>query len=306
MSPEHVRTVRLLLNVAPAIFSNPGFAMKGGTALNLFIQDMPRLSVDIDVAFVPHALEREQALTAIGHALAEVRSRVEAMGYRADSRKSHDGTEAKLFVRGDGAEVKVEVNFVFRGTVLPPERRSLTPSAQEAFTTDIQLPVLATPELYGSKLVAALDRQHPRDLFDVRQMLMSGGWDETLLDCFVVYLAGHNRPAHEVLFPREKPLGTVFEGEFSGMTALPVRLEDLEATRRQMLDELPRALLPRHRNFLLSLMLGHPDWSLMPYPHLRDLPAIQWKLENLRRLAGNPGKFRRQHEALAERLAAAA
>ncbi len=55
--------------------------------------------------------------------------------------------------------------------MLPRQQRALTPSAQAMFTSDIQVPVLATEELYGGKLVAALDRQHPRDLFDVQLML---------------------------------------------------------------------------------------------------------------------------------------
>jgi predicted nucleotidyltransferase component of viral defense system len=68
MNQDYIDTVRLLLAVAPAVFQSPRFAMKGGTALNLFVQDMPRLSVDIDVAFTDHTLDREAALRAIGSA----------------------------------------------------------------------------------------------------------------------------------------------------------------------------------------------------------------------------------------------
>ncbi|MFT7776596.1 nucleotidyl transferase AbiEii/AbiGii toxin family protein [Roseateles sp.] len=101
-------------------------------------------------------------------------------------------------------------------------------------------------------------RQYPRDLFDVQLMLESHGWDESLLDCFVVYLAGHNRPTHEVLFPNEKPLVDVFRAGFEGMTTVSVELNDLLATRRRMLEELPRQLLPRdasvrrHRGMALT------------------------------------------------------
>ncbi len=66
MNDAYVRTVQLLLDIAPAVFETPVFAMKGGTALNLFVQDMPRLSVDIDVVFVPYDLPREGALQTIG------------------------------------------------------------------------------------------------------------------------------------------------------------------------------------------------------------------------------------------------
>lgn len=302
MNPDYLRTVQLLLEVAPAVFESPVFAMKGGTALNLFLQDMPRLSVDIDVVFVPHELPRPQALQAIGDELAAAQARLETRGFEALLRKSQDGHEAKLFVSSQDTQVKVEVNFVFRGTVLPPERRSLVPSAQQQFSANIDVPVLAPPELYGSKLVAALDRQHPRDLFDVQLMLTRRGWDEALLDCFVVYLAGHNRPAHEVLFARAKPLDEVFRHEFSGMTSTPVPLDELLATRGRLMNELPRALLPRHRQFLLSMVRAEPDWSLIPCAHLSQLPALQWKLQNLAKLRRNPSKFQQQHDELAQRL----
>ena len=303
MNEIYIRTVQLLLDVAPTVFDTTAFAMKGGTAINLFVQDMPRLSVDIDVVFVPHALKRIDALKTIADELASAQSKLQKMGYEAALRKNQDGTEAKMFVRSQQAEVKVEVNFVFRGTVLPPQRRSLTPAAQNLFAANIQVPVLDNAELYGSKLVAALDRQHPRDLFDVQLMLARHGWEEPLLDCFVVYLAGHNRPTHEVLFPKEKQLEAIFAAEFDGMTRTPVSLASLLETRRQMLAELPRALLPRQRDFLMSMVQAEPDWSLLPYAHAAQLPALQWKLQNLIRLKKNDSKFNLQRRELAERFA---
>ena len=62
MNQQYVDTVRLLLAVAPVVFRSPRFALKGGTALNLFVHDMPRLSVDIDVVFIDHTLNREDVL----------------------------------------------------------------------------------------------------------------------------------------------------------------------------------------------------------------------------------------------------
>lgn len=304
MIEAYVRTVRLLLDIAPAVFVNPLFAMKGGTALNLFLQDMPRLSVDIDVVFTRHDMPREAAIHAIGDELTAIRERVARMGYGVVMPKTAEGHEAKLFIRADDAEVKVEVNYVFRGTVVPVQPRRLVPAAQERFAASIELPTLSSAELYGSKLVAALDRQHPRDLFDVKLMLETGYmWDEETLDCFVVYLAGHNRPMHEVLFPNVKPLDAVFENEFDGMTGAPVELGALEAVRGRLLHELPRALLPRQREFLLSMARAAPDWTLMSYPHLAQLPALQWKLVNLERLRKNGKRFAQQHDELKQRLA---
>ena len=199
----------------------------------------------------------------------------------------------------------MEVNFVFRGTVLPPVRTSLTAAAQALFAANIEVPVLAIPELYGSKLVAAMDRQHPRDLFDVQHMFDRFGLPPEFVDCFVVYLAGHNRPVHEVLFAQSQPLAEVFASEFVGMAATPVTLEQLEGTRTHLFESLPKALTPAHHTFLLSLVQAKPDWSQMPFAHLQELPAIRWKLMNLTKLKKtNPQRFMQQYDELAARLAA--
>ena len=303
MNQAYTSTVQLLLAIAPAIFETPIFALKGGTALNLFVQDLPRLSVDLDVVFVRHDMDRADALQAIKNELAAAAIRIERMGFMADVRQNKAGDEAKMFVTDNTSSVKVEVNFVFRGTVLPPVRSSLTAAAQSFFAANIELPILAIPELYGNKLVAAMDRQHPRDLFDVQNMFDKFGMPSEFVDCFVVYLAGHNRPVHEVLFAQSQPLAQVFTSEFVGMTATAVTLEQLEATRVRLFESLPRALTPAHRAFLLSLVKVEPDWSQMPFAHLQELPAIRWKLMNLTKLKkSNPKRFVQQHDALAAHL----
>jgi predicted nucleotidyltransferase component of viral defense system len=303
MNQQYVDTVRLLLIVAPAVFRSPRFALKGGTALNLFAHDMPRLSVDIDVVFTDHTFNREDALRAIAADLKAAKSAISAMGFRAHLPTAKGGENVKLLVEGNGQQIKVEVNFVLRGTVLPVTQRHLVPRAQELFTTDITLPVLDLPELYGGKLVAAMDRQHPRDMFDVLHMLEHFGWQSPTVDCFVAYLAGHNRPVHEVLFPNRLPLEPAFSSEFAGLTTDEVTLKTLEQTQSRLIDELPRALTSRHREFLLSLVSAEPAWDLMPFANLQHLPAPQWKLINLRTLKKrNPGRFSAQHDELASRF----
>ena len=299
MNQDYVDTVRLLLAVAPAVFRPLRFALKGGTALNLFVQDMPRLSVDIDVVFTDHTLDREAALKAIAADLKSIKSAISAMGHRADLPTTKGGDEVKLIIDGNGVRVKVEVNFVFRGTVLPVVQRPLIATAQDVFTTDITLPVLDTAELYGSKLVAAMDRQHPRDMFDVLKMIERFSWQPSFVDCFVAYLAGHNRPVHEVLFPRKLPLEPAFTNEFAGMTRDRVALDLLEETQERLIAKLPRALSTSHREFLLSLVRAEPAWELMPFNHLQHLPALQWKLLNLRKLKSRDAtRFLAQHDEL--------
>lgn len=303
MNQDYVDTVRLLLDIAPAVFKPPRFAMKGGTALNLFVQDMPRLSVDIDVVFTDYSLDRESALQAISADLGVVKAAISAQGHRAVLPTTKSGDDVKLLVDSGGSRVKIEVNFVFRGTVLPVVRKPLVQKAQDLFTTDIVLPVLEDAELYGSKLVAAMDRQHPRDIFDVMKMFDMFGWQSSFVDCFVAYLAGHNRPVHEVLFPSTLSLEPAFTNEFSGMPREPIAPITLERIQQQLITELPRALTASHRDFLLSLVRAEPAWEKMPFKHLQRLPALQWKLLNLRKLKSrNPARFAAQHDELAARF----
>ena len=289
-------TVRQLLDIAPAVFASPHFALKGGTALNLFLQDLPRLSVDIDVVFADHSLDRQAALQVIATELDGIRRRLEAMGYQVITKRNSSRSETKLMVVREFTEVKVEVNEVFRGTLLPLQRLSLSPLTEERFTQSVRLPVLATAELYGSKLVAAMDRQHPRDLFDVLILYETIGLSPEIVDCFVAYLAGHDRPVHEILAPRLKPLDVVYANQFTGMTRVQTSLYALEEVRRRLFHELPQALTASHRTFLLSLVQLKPRWECMPFPHLQDLPAIRWKLLNLAKLKGS--KLTEQAERL--------
>ncbi|KML62525.1 hypothetical protein VL15_02950 [Burkholderia cepacia] len=309
MNEIYIDTVRLMLGIAPIVFDTPLFAMKGGTALNLFLHNMPRLSVDIDVVLTDRKLPRDDAIAAISRELERAREQIEADGHatvfsKATSSGKARGDDVKLTVISGDISVKVEVNHVFRGTLIEPVARPLVAAAEETFNTRIVVPTLHEAELYGSKLVAALDRQHPRDLFDVMHMDALLGLRADIVDAFVGYLAGHNRPIHEVLFGPKHSMTEVYEADFVGMTLETVGLDALEATQDRLHRELPAALTADHRQFLLSLVCGKPDWSLMPYQHLRELPAIRWKLQNLETLKQKkPELFAQQESLLREQFA---
>jgi hypothetical protein len=301
MNRAYIDAVRLLLEVAPEIFREPVFALKGGTAINLFLHDMPRLSVDLDLVYIDHQPARDEALQHIGAALAATATILESRGMRCE--RGSDAEETKLFVERDRVRVKIEVNHVFRGTVLPVASRPLSENTQNTFFTDIELPVLHPDELYGSKLVAAMDRQHPRDLFDVLGLFARDGLTQGIVECFVCYLAGHNRPVHEVLFANQIDIARSYANEFVGMTRNPLSFDDLQQVRNRLFTELPSALTKDHRKSLLSLVRCEPDWSLMSCPHLKDMSAIRWKLTNLQRLREvNPAKFSEQQSELRRRL----
>lgn len=305
MNRTYLETARLLTQVAPLILSDDTFALKGGTAINLFVRDMPRLSVDLDLVFPDHRLTREQALDRINAAIREAADRLNRRGFQTYAVAAADAGETKLLVRRGGVEVKVEVNFVMRGTVYPVRAGSLTAKARDLLMADLELPVVATEDLYGGKLVAALDRQHPRDLFDVMQLFAHEGITPGIRRAFVVYLACHNRPVHEVLFPALRDLRPDYERTFKGMTAETIELDELLAARARLVEELPRALDADERAFLLSLVSNKPQWNLLDVDHLQELPGIRWKLRNLEQLAErSAARFAAQSEALAERLAA--
>lgn len=301
MNRAYIDAVRLLLEVAPEVFNNQLFALKGGTAINLFLHDMPRLSVDLDLVYIDHKATRDEALQQINAALSATTSILGSRGIRCERGLSEE--ETKLFIERDRVRVKVEVNHVFRGTILPIAPRALSENTQNTFFTDIELPVLHPDEIYGSKLVAAMDRQHPRDLFDVLELYARDGLTPGIVECFICYLAGHNRPVHEVLFANQIDITRSYENEFAGMTKEPLAFDTLSKIRSTLFTELPSVITNNQREFLLSLVRCDPDWTLMSCPHLSSMPAIRWKMTNLQRLREvNPAKFAEQHSELLRRL----
>lgn len=280
-----IEQVRLLVAILPHVAAQPCFALKGGTALNLFVHDLPRLSVDIDLAYLPVA-GREESLAGIDAGLAAIQSAiVRSMPNATVSHALLKGTRwrMKLLVAQGGIAVKVEVTPVLRGSVYPATGRDLAPLAQAEFG-HARMRLLSFEDLYGGKLCAALDRQHPRDLFDVRLLLAGEGLTPRLKNAFLVYLLGHNRPMSELLAPVRKDIAPLYAEEFVGMTREPVGLDELLAVRETMVAAIRAALTEADRQFLLAVKRGDADWSGFPIPEAERLPAVRWKLENLDRM----------------------
>ena len=303
MNREYLETARLLIQVAPLVFVDDQFGLKGGTAINLFLRDMPRLSVDLDLVFTDHTIGRNEAIARINAAVRDAADRLRARRLEVYVPGAGSDGETKLMVRSGAAEVKVEINTVMRGTVHRVRRASLTPLARDTLLADIEIPVLASEDVYGGKIVAALDRQHPRDLFDVMELFKHEGITPGIRRSFVVYLASHNRPVHEVLFPELRDIEMDYERNFIGMTSQPTELAELLETRDRMINELHAGLDANERRFLLSLVTAQPEWELLGIPHVSELPAVRWKLQNLARLQRERAEqFELQYIALAGRL----
>ncbi len=302
MLDRYLSQVRLLLSVLPEIAREPAFALKGGTAINLFYRNLPRLSVDLDLTWVPVA-DRLSSLREVDHALDRITAAIKRRHSRIDTRRvaGGGGGDTRIIVIGERTQVKIETSPVTRGTVYPPRSMPASDAVTERFGF-VEANVVAFEDLYGGKLHAALDRRHPRDLFDVKLLYENEGLSVDLFRTFMVYLASSGRPMHELLAPATPLRRDLYDHEFVGMTREAVSLEALADTARTLHADIVSRLHGDVATFLLSLHDAEPDFGLLGLPEAANLPAVRWKLINLNKLRdANPAKHAAQRGAL-ERL----
>ncbi|MFH1665802.1 MAG: nucleotidyl transferase AbiEii/AbiGii toxin family protein [Candidatus Omnitrophota bacterium] len=276
----------LLISILPYMTKDTDFALHGGTAINFFVRDMPRLSVDIDLTYL-RIDPREETINAISEQLKSIARRISSTMPLVRIEKSPDspnGLVRKLFVKRQGAIVKVEPNQVIRGSLFGCEEKDLCKKAEEIFEKFVTTRTLSFAELYGSKICAALDRQHPRDIFDVMLLLENEGITEQVRKSFLVYLISHNRPVAELLAPNFKNMKPVFEKEFAGMTSFDVKYEKLLSVREALVEEINKRITDNERAFLISFKEKAPKWDLLGVEGAQDMPAVKWKLINLAKM----------------------
>ena len=284
--------VDLMLDILPAVLEDPRVALKGGTAINFFYFDMPRLSVDIDLCYLPLE-DRAKSFKNIHDILKNIKIKLEELGFNVRSSKKLDGdSEVKLTVYNNQAEIKVEPNFTVRGAVFEPEIKTLKQPVIETFNKDVTTLCLSFADLMGSKMCAALDRQHPRDLFDVKYFLDRKELTEEIRKSFVVYLISHARPMQELLNPNLKDLSERFNEEFKGMitSRSDVDIDDLIDARLNLIETIRKKLTISEKKFILSLKNLSPDWQLLGIEKAKNLPAVQWKIINLKKMSASKRK----------------
>lgn len=294
---SYKKQAALLLNILPEIAKEECFALHGGTAINLFVRDMPRISVDIDLTYLP-VEDRQTSLKNITRALVRIKTSIEKLipGVRVQ----HKQDVTKLLVSAQGIDIKLEVNLVGRGTLNTPQIMPLCEKAQEKFEAFCVIPIVPTGQLYGGKICAALDRQHPRDLFDVKYLLEHEGFSEEIKIGFLLCLLGSNRPIHEIIRPNFQDQHLAMVNQFEGMSEEPFSYDDYETTRAILVETIHQNLTVQDKAFLLSVKAIEPDWSIYNFEHF---PAVQWKLKNLQNLkASNPEKHKKQYDALTDKL----
>jgi predicted nucleotidyltransferase component of viral defense system len=291
------KQVALLIEILPDIAKENNFALHGGTAINLFHLNMPRFSIDIDLTYIPFSQDRNADLGNIRKSLDAIKTRLKERipsVYFPDSQRT--SKELKLICTALDVTVKIEVNQINRGLIGQPCSKILCNRAQTMFNRFCEIKTVPVGQLWGGKINAALDRQHPRDLFDIRNMFNEVGYTDEIKNGFLFFLLCGKRPFHELLNPQQLDQKAVFDSQFSGMTNHSFSYEEYQKTRDSLILEVNRSLTERDREFLMAFSKGEPVWDNVNYSMY---PAIRWKLLNILELKDkNFQKYREQTELL--------
>jgi len=290
MKDTYKNQAALLIDILLETAKEDNFALHGGTAINLFHLNMPRLSVDIDLTFVPFSDNRSEDLNKIRQSLESVKSRLKSTfpNIRFEDEKRAE-EELKLLCTKDNATVKVEVNQINRGLIAETCTKILCSRAEEKFDRFCEIKTVSASQLWGGKLNAALERQHPRDIFDVKNMLREIGFTEEIKQGFLFFLLCGKRPIDEILNPNLTDQRVILDSQFVGMTNEEFTYEEFERIRKKLVLLIQKTLTDSEKEFLLSFVSGNPIWKDFDYS---KYPAIKWKLLNINKLKKeNPIKF---------------
>lgn len=288
MNEIYRKKVELLLRILPLITEEERFAIHGGTAINLFVKDLPRLSVDIDITYIPLGEDREESIRQINAALTRISQRIQKLFQ--DIRVILRSDICKLICESKGCQVKIEVNKTKRGIVGGEVKLySLCEKAASLFGVEVDARIVPITQLYGGKIAAALSRQHPRDIFDI--MLMHIPLSEVKEGLIYSFL-GSDRPLYESFAPNLIDQREAMENQFIGMSEISFDYELFSTLRDSLIVNVRNLMNERDKNFLISFEEGTLDWQNSPYSHFQNYPAVKWKWKNLERLKiNNPNKL---------------
>lgn len=280
----YYKQVQLLVQTLPLLFDSNLFALKGGTAINLFVRDLPRLSVDIDLVYLGDE-GREEALYRVREELDKIAFRVLQRLMGSSVQKSYESKPdaLRLVISRMGVSIKVELSPVFRGTIFPVRQMPICELGEEEFGF-VEIPVVSLGDLYGGKICAALDRQHPRDLYDVLLLTQNEGITEEIRKSTIAYLLSHRKPISDLLNPKFKEIERIFEKEFKGMSRDVVSIDELLEIQHSLPELILCLLTSDEKDFLLSFKSLNPDWLKLGIENAKNLPAIRWKLKNIEKM----------------------
>lgn len=300
--PDILEKVARLLGLLEGFRSHPflktRFALKGGTALNLFVFDVPRLSVDIDLNYIGPA-ERDQMLVERPKVEQAVTAVCQRQGFSLRKVPAdHAGGKWQLRYQsalGTGGNLEVDLNFMFRVPLWPSV---VMDSKVIGNWSAMNVPLVDEHELAAGKIAALLARQASRDLFDVHRLLTRGGFDpKRLRMAFVVY-GGMNRKDWRTVGLDDAPLS---EDEVRDRLVPVLRATEagawlasatrhVEDCRKLLGIVLP--LEPHEREFLdkvidhgeiePSLLTDDPELA----GRIKVHPGLLWKAANVKRFKG--------------------
>ncbi len=298
MFDKYRNQVGLLIRILPLIYKIEDFAIHGGTAINLFVKNMPRLSVDIDLTYLPLS-NRDESILNIQKKLVVLQVEIEKSisGVRIIFKKE----ALKLFCSWKNSLVKIEVNGIKRGIIGKTEDWELCAKATAMFSMTSRARLVPLSVLYGGKIVAALSRQHPRDIFDYKHMEINSF--DLVKEGFIFNLLSTEKPIIEILQPKPLNQEAALTNQFIGMTDQKFDYNDYEIARKDLIKTILRNLNQTDREFLISFESGQPDWRKCIAGDLRIYPAIEWKLLNINLLkTNNPSKFQTNIDKLSNFL----
>lgn len=276
---------KLLLEVLGIVMQNPSYALKGGTAINFFQTNLPRLSVDIDLSYTK-INSREDFLKENEKFHLELSAEItQKKLLLTQVKRTNEGVAKQITVSSKDYGIKIETNLVLRGSVYPPVISESCEQININYATQMAIRTLSFEDLYAGKFCAALDRQHPRDLFDVMVFFQKHKITEKLKIAFLVYLISSNRPISEMINPNRLNQKQAFSNEFMGMSDYEISYEQLEAARDLLIKNIDAALGQEDRQFLISFKEGNPNWQHFHLEHIKDLPAVKWKLHNILKMS---------------------
>lgn len=301
MRENYVQQVKLLLDILPVVMKDRRLALKGGTAINFFYRNAPRLSVDIDLCYLPIE-ERKISFQNIHEILKEMKLTLEKRDLTVRSSHPLDAQgEVRLLVKNSKAEIKVEPNFTLRGSVFDPEIKATSTYIMDTFHKREEVKCLSFADVFGGKIIAALSRQHPRDLFDIKHLLENEGITEEIRKAFLVYLISGPRPIHETIMPNLKDISEDEIKKFQAMANIKVTLKDLKSARELLIKKIKETLTIEEKHFLVGFKKLVPDWSLLGLEkNVETLPGVQWKILNLKKMSSR--KRGLQRKLLEEKL----
>jgi predicted nucleotidyltransferase component of viral defense system len=282
----YFKQATLMLETLPFVAEEDCFALKGGTAINFFVRNMPRLSVDIDLTYLP-IQPRVESLTNMAEALKRIAGRIQKAHPRLTIQKGlikNTKIVTKLYVSSLETQVIIEPNLTLRGTLFPAEMLRVCSEVKEHFGSSASIRVVSKADLYGGKICAALDRQHPRDLYDVKILLENEGLTPEIRKGLIIYLCSHDETMSQLLDPPKKDITETYKTQFLEMPTKPVSLEELLDARDQLISIIKSSLTESERKFIVSIKEAAPKWELLGVPGTDKLPAIQWKLANIRKM----------------------